>query len=81
MIFPLTLQFFNLENIYGNQSSAKEGSLRTSAEELGEREWLEEGTTSFEYQGPWYSEEEGDSTDVDADISNGMANYIITTVL
>ena len=33
IIFPFMFQFFNLEMIHGNQSSALEGSLRTSAED------------------------------------------------
>ena len=57
-----------------SQGSPTQGYLRTSAEELGDREWLDNNI--FDVQGQWYNTTEGDPTDVNANINNGAANFI-----
>ena len=71
---PFVFQFLNIKMMNSSQGSPTQGYLRTSAEELGDREWLDNNI--FDVQGQWYNTTEGDPTDVNANINNGAANFI-----
>lgn len=70
LIQPIFIAFNNISNNFD-----EEEVIYLSDEIEGTKQWL--NNSYFDSQDLWISSESGDNTDVDANISNGEANFII----
>ena len=76
LVFSFIFQPILVTTIITPTNHKSEGNLRTSATISGTRQWLNDSGFDSPIS-DWYSESNGDNTDVTASISGGVANFTI----
>lgn len=79
LVFSFIFQPILVTTIITPTDHRSEGNLRTSAVVLGTRQWLNDSGFDSPISA-WYSETNGDETDVNATISGEVANFTIKGV-